>query len=86
VSDKTVVRNITFESIQEVKRDVVSFPDLALAWLTIKATDTFTQVPDFTGVYRGIRVPVPSNHVFNETTNLSEFPGIWDGTFKIAYT
>lgn len=76
----------TVESIQEVVRDVYSFPDLALAWLTIKATDTFTQIPDFTGIYRGGRIPVPSNHVFNEQTNLPEYLGLWDGTFKIAYT
>ncbi|BAQ50280.1 carbohydrate binding domain-containing protein [Methylobacterium aquaticum] len=85
-STKDIFADVVFESIQEVNRDAVSFPDLAIAWLTIKATDTFTQVPEFTGVYRGILVPVPSNHVFNEETNLSEFPGLWDGTFKIAYT
>lgn len=79
-------KDITFESIQEVVAQVYSFPDLALAHLTIRATDTFTSLPEFTGIYRGVIIPVPSNHAFNETTQLSEFPGLWDGTFKMAYT
>ncbi|QEE37937.1 MULTISPECIES: phage tail protein [unclassified Methylobacterium] len=85
-STKDNFKDVTFESIQEVVAQVYSFPDLALAWLTIRATDTFTSLPEFTGIYRGVIIPVPSNHVFNEDTQLSEFPGLWDGTFKMAYT
>lgn len=85
-SDKSNFKDYEFESIQEINNDIRSYPDLALAHLTIKATDTFTQIPQFTGIYRGVIIPVPSNHVFNEDTQLSEFPGVWDGTFKLDYT
>ncbi len=54
---------------------VYSFPDLALAHLTIRATDTFTSLPEFTGIYRGVIIPVPSNHVFNEATSCPSFRG-----------
>lgn len=86
VSTKTAFRNINFESVQEVNRDPISFPDLAIAWLTIKATDTFTSIPDFTGVYRGLVIPVPSNYTFDETTKSGTYTGLWDGSFKMAYT
>ncbi|MFC7661729.1 phage tail protein [Methylorubrum suomiense] len=85
-STKDVFRDITFESVQEVNRDAVSFPDLAVAWLTIKATDTFTSLPDFTGIYRGLVIPVPTNYTFDETTKSGKYTGIWDGSFKMAYT
>lgn len=86
VSTKEIFRNITFESVQEVNRDAVSFPDLAVAWLTIKATDTFTSIPEFTGIYRGLVIPVPSNYTFDEATQSGTYTGIWDGSFKMAYT
>jgi predicted phage tail protein len=85
-STKDIYRDITFESIQEVIQSTFSFPDLAIAWLTIKATDTFTSIPEFTGTYRGIIIPVPSNYTYNPVTKLGEYSGLWDGTFKMAYT
>lgn len=80
--DKTYFGQVLWESYQEVVRDTVSFPDLAVAHLTIKATDTFTQIPDMTGIYEGRIIQVPTNYDPVART----YAGIWDGTFKLAYT
>lgn len=75
--------DITFESFQEISAQPLQFDDLAVAHLTIKASDQFSSVPDFTGVYRGRLLQVPSNY---DPVSKVYSPPIWDGTFKIAYS
>ncbi|WP_353640747.1 phage tail protein [Mesorhizobium sp. WSM2239] len=74
--------DVTFESFQEIKAEPMLFPNLAVAHLLGRATDQFSSVPQFSGVYEGLLVKVPSNYDPVART----YDGAWDGTWKIAYT
>jgi predicted phage tail protein len=73
---------VTWESFQEITRDVYSFPGLALSHLTIKATDTFSSIPEFTQLWDGRIIRVPTNYDPDART----YAGFWDGTFKMAFS
>ena len=75
--------DIMFESFQEVTTDPLQFNDIAIAHLTVRASEQFSSIPTFTGIYKGRMVRIPSN--YNPTTKV--YTGLWDGvTFNIAWT
>ena len=74
--------DVSWESFQEVSAEPMNFPGLATAQLTARASDQFSSIPEFSGVYCGRIVRVPSN--YNEVDRT--YPGIWDGTWKLRYT
>lgn len=74
--------DFVFESFQEVRREPLIFNDLACAHLIVKATDNFNNLPDFTGVWDGRVIRVPSN--YDPVTKT--YTGLWDGTFKLEWT
>ena len=75
--------DIMFESFQEVTTDPLQFNDIAIAHLTVRASEQFSSIPTFTGIYKGRMVRVPSN--YNPVTKV--YTGLWDGvTFNIAWT
>lgn len=74
--------DVSLESFQEVKSGPMQFPNLATAHLIGRATDQFSSLPQFSGIYRGRRVKVPSN--YNPITRV--YTGVWDGTWMVAYT
>lgn len=81
-SGTKVISLINWESIQEIDGKIKSFSNTALAHLTIKASDQFSSVPDFSGIYKCLKIKIPSNYdPINRT-----YDGIWDGTFKIAWS
>lgn len=81
-TDTYVTSEISWESFQEVIADTREFPHTALAHLTIKSTDQFSSIPDFSGVYKLMKVKIPSNYdPINRT-----YDGVWDGTFKVAWS
>ena len=59
-----------------------SHPYLAIAQFYVVATNNFNSVPDFSGIYKGRIIKVPSN--YNATTRA--YTGVWDGTWQMAYT
>ena len=74
-SDTKKRAEVQWESIQEITRDPMSFKNLAIAHVTGRATDQFTSLPDFSGIYEGRIVKVPNNYdVVKRTYN-----GNWDG-------
>lgn len=81
-SSDTYSAAITFESIQEINSTVSSFPNTALAHIVAQATDQFSSLPEFSGLYKLMRIKVPSN--YDPIAKTYEEP--WDGTFKIAWT
>jgi len=74
--------DVQWESFQQVKATVFNFPALATVQLTARASDQFSSIPDFWGIYRGRIVKVPSN--YNTSTRI--YSGLWDGTWKFAWT
>ena len=73
---------ISWESMQEINATIRSFPHTALAHLTCQATDQFSSIPEFSGVYKLLKIKIPSNYDPIAKT----YDGIWDGTFKIAWS
>lgn len=81
-SDTNYVCEFSWESFQEVTAQSFSWPNLAVAHLTAKATDQFSRIPQFSGIYEGRIVRVPTNY---DPVNRT-YTGVWDGTFKLEYT
>lgn len=76
------VSHIVWESVQEVDSKQIEHKDLAMCHLTINANDQFSSVPNFSGVYKFKKLKVPSNY---DPINRI-YDGVWDGTFKIAWS
>lgn len=74
--------DVVWESFQEITSTPFIFPGLATAQLTARASEQFSSVPDFSGIYDGRIVRVPSN--YNTVTRT--YAGVWDGTWVMAYT
>jgi predicted phage tail protein len=73
---------VQWESIQEIQRKPWSFHGVALAKILGQASDQFSGLPAWTGDWYGRIVKVPSN--YDETART--YDGVWDGTFKLAWT
>lgn len=82
VDDTIIV--MSWESIQLVQKGTVQFDSLAWMHIYGKASNQFTQIPEFSGVYDGLLVKVPSNYNTELRTYDETVP--WDGLFKVAYT
>lgn len=81
-SGKGVVFELNFAQIEQIDAKVNSFPGTALAHFTVKTTDQISNLPELYGIYKLLKVKVPSN--YNPETR--EYTGVWDGTFKFAWT
>jgi hypothetical protein len=77
---KTQFRDVTFESFTEIKREARTFYGLAMARVVGQASDQFTALPTWNGIYMGRIIRVPSN--YDPDTRI--FSGTWDGTWKLA--
>lgn len=73
---------VVWESVQQIDRRPYTFTNVAMARVLGQASDQFTGLPTWNGEWEGRIVKVPSN--YNEVTRV--YTGIWDGTFKLAYT
>jgi predicted phage tail protein len=74
--------NMTWESFQCVTKADRSYDNLAVIRGLGVATDQFSNLPAFSGVFAGRVVKVPSNY----DTVTRVYTGSWDGTFKDAHT
>jgi predicted phage tail protein len=75
-------RVVQWESFQEITASQYTWPNTAIAHLTGRASNQFTSLPQFSGIYRGVKVKVPTN--YDPITRT--YSGTWDGTFKTAWT
>ena len=76
-SDTENFRSMAWESFQTTLPGDRSFPDVALLHVKGRATNQFTSVPDFSGIFDGWEMKVPSNY----NPILRTYSGTWDGTF-----
>lgn len=74
--------DVSWESFQEVKAEPMRLPHLATVRLKGRASDQFSSLPTFQGVYEGRLVKIPSNY----DPVLRQYNGLWDGTWKVDYT
>jgi predicted phage tail protein len=81
-SDTEHVRVVTWESFQEIDAEPKDYPNTAIIQVAGQATDQFTSVPQFSGIYDGRIIRVPTN--YNPLTRA--YTGLWDGTFKLAWS
>lgn len=74
--------DITFESFYEGVIDTKEFPNTAIAQVYIRSSDQLNSIPNLSGVYKLLKIRVPSN--YDPITHTYE--GEWDGTFKRAWS
>lgn len=85
LSDDTGTENVsevTWESVQEINRNPMAFEGVAMARVIGRASDQFTSLPQWNGDWLGRIVKVPTN--YDPVTRV--YTGVWDGTYKIAWT
>ena len=82
VDDLSIV--ISWESMQLVKKGTLKFDSLAFAHIYGKASNQFTSIPEFSGIYDGMLIRVPSNYNPELRTYDETVP--WDGMLKAAYS
>ena len=73
---------MSWESFQSVTQEERRYDNLAVIRGLAQASDQFSNLPTFTGVYALMLVRVPSN--YDPVTRY--YNGPWDGTFKLAHT
>lgn len=74
--------DVTWESFQEITATPFKFPGLATVQLTARASEQFSSIPDFSGIFEGRIVRIPSNYDPEART----YTGVWDGTWVLGYT
>ena len=74
--------DVTWESaVAHIARQF-RYPNLAIAQINAQASGNFSSIPDFSGIYYGRIVKVPSNY---DTTNKT-YAGTWDGIWRMDWT
>lgn len=81
-SDTGYFFKLFFVQYEEIDASTQEFKNTALAHINIKTTDQLNNIPEMYGVYKLLKIKVPSNYDPENHT----YSGLWDGTFKIAWT
>lgn len=71
--------DIIFDSYQIINQPTRSYTNTAMIHLTGRASDQFSSLPDFYGIFKGLLTPVPSNRVENAVGS-GCYVGTWNGT------
>lgn len=80
--DEKHMNIIQWESFQEGVLAAKKFPNTALAHGYFQYSNQISSIPSFYGIYKLMKIRVPSNYdPINHT-----YDGEWDGTFKIAWS
>jgi len=77
-----VYRDVSWESFQSVIQEDKAYNNTVIVRGLSAASDQLNSVPNMAGVWRGLIVQVPSN--YDPVTRY--YDGVWDGSFKLAYT
>lgn len=74
--------SLFFVQYEEIDASTKEFKNTALAHINIRTSDQINSIPQMYGVYKLLKIKVPSNYDPETHT----YNGLWDGTFKIAWT
>lgn len=80
-NSQMIADNMTVEALTEIIDVKLSYPHTAMGGLIFDAQQ-FTNAPKFSALMRGRIIQVPSNYDPETRT----YTGVWDGSFKLAYT
>lgn len=80
--NSSTFNTVTWESFQEGFVTPKEYPYTALAHIHLQYSNQLSSVPSFYGIYKLLRVRVPSNY----DPETREYTGEWDGTFKFAWS
>jgi predicted phage tail protein len=83
-NDPHDVVDMSWESYQATSRQNLTFPNTAIVHGLGVANGQFSNIPDFSGVYDGLIIRVPSN--YNPDTRTYDESTPWNGSFKFAWT
>lgn len=84
-STGTSVREITWDTFEEITIGDKAYPNTAMAQVIVQASDQLSNVPAMYGIYDTTEVLVPT--IFDPETRSYDFSGgPWDGTFKKVFT
>jgi hypothetical protein len=81
------IAEIIFDSFQMIGNATRKFPDTAVIQITGTASDQFSSLPDFYGIYKGLMTPVPKRYL-SEPINLNPYRDplfTWTGELELAY-
>lgn len=80
-SDASTQRSLFVDALTELVDAKLSYPNSAIVGITIDASQ-FSSIPSRGYDVKGLRVKVPTN--YDPATRI--YSGIWDGSFKVAWT
>ena len=83
-NDDHIIVDMTWESIQFTNKEKLTYPNTAIVHGLGVANGQFSSIPEFSGVYDGLVIRVPTNYNPDLRTYDDTFP--WDGSFKFAWT
>jgi len=84
-STSTSIRELTWDTFEQITIEEKSYPNTAMAQLIVKASDQLSNIPQMYGIYDTAEVLVPT--IFDPVTRSYDFTGgPWDGTFKKVFT
>lgn len=70
--------DVSWESYQAVFQQSKVYADTATIQILGQASNQFSSIPEFSGIYKGRVISVPTN--YNPATRV--YTGVWNGTFK----
>lgn len=82
--DEHDIVDIQWESFQATNKDKLTYPDTAIVHGLGVANGQFSSIPEFSGVYDGLMIRVPTNYNADLRTYDDSIP--WDGAFKFSWT
>jgi len=74
--------DIAWESFQEIISEQRAYHNTATIQLMGKASDQFSSIPQWSGIYKGLLIRLPTNY----DTATRTYTGMWDGTFKTEWS
>lgn len=89
-NNPSIINEFQFARYETIVDGKFSYPNVALLALQIGAKQFNNQIPKVSGKFYGIKMWVPKNYNpvarTYATSGAGTSGGIWDGTFKLAYT
>lgn len=83
-NDDHVIVDMSWESVQMTNKEKLTYPNTAIVHGLGVANGQFSSIPEFSGVYDGLVIRVPTNYNPDLRTYDDTLP--WDGSFKFAWT
>lgn len=82
--DTRDIVELVWESFQCTNKTQLTYPNTAIAHGLGVANGQFSSIPEFSGIYDGLIIRIPTNYNADLRTYDDSTP--WDGTFKFGWT